>query len=705
MTSSRQWTAGLLFVLAVYLHNTLPALTMMPRVNVDEPWLMERAYQVMRTGIPSQPMLGLHHAYLLQVGYGYVLALWMMLTGVGLFQARLLGVLLGLGIIAMVASIGRRTIDPVTGLGAALFLALDSNFLGGVRNARTDIPSLFFATGALAAYVAGRQRSRTAWFVCSGASLGLAVLCHGNAFWTGIVLLGWYVLDRGFRVLVAPDGYALLGGLSLTLGPYLAVVLARWRELQVQIGNFAADRVPGWRPSFVLHQMTLEIQRYRGWYFGLITNAVPNPLLRAFQLATLAGILALGVRVAASRGSSDPRGPARLLILVLGSVVIFGGFINNKVPVYMPHLLVGFALAAGFAVSETAMLVSGALARGLAARGASPTAFGRLGLVALLLLFSYGAAGVAYYEKWYSTVRKSELVPYEATAATLRTLVPAGPKYLYASPQFWPPFHDEPGTTFYSYAAASPIESGSGAALAGAGDDRPVFLVVDELQWLPELTGATSSTSGWQRGWINFIEQRCALDGVALGTAHGTMALYRCALAGPAPRQTAETPRIVGGTIEYTIAERVMTQTTAELARWARYEDQRRTATAHPEVRPTESGLRISGTGWPGIVKMFEASPGDRYLVRTETKQTRDGDLLYLGTWQRPQVRSLAGASSSGIPAPLLREPWFPRDRAFVATMPPVRVAVYSEAPETDFVISALEISRLRPVSAADARR
>src|SRR5260370_22100466 len=185
---SGRWSILLAFVVVVYLLNTIPLLTMMPRVNVDEPWLMERAYQVMRTGVPSQPMLGLHHAYLLQVGYGYLLAGWMALTGVGLFQARLLGVLLGLGIILMVASIGRRTIDPVTGLGAALFLALDSNFLGGVRNARTDIPSLFFATGALAAYVAGRTSTRKTWFLCAGACLGFAVLCHGNAFWVGFVL-------------------------------------------------------------------------------------------------------------------------------------------------------------------------------------------------------------------------------------------------------------------------------------------------------------------------------------------------------------------------------------------------------------------------------------------------------------------------------------------------------------------------------------
>src|SRR5262249_33476903 len=211
----RTSTVAFLLVLVVYLHNTLPRLTMMPGVNVEEPWLMERAYQVMRTGIPSQPMLGLTHAYLLQVGYGYLLAGWMTLAGVGIFQARLLGVLLGLGIIAIVASIGRRTIDSAAGVAAALFLALDSNFLGGVRNARTDIPSVFLVAAAFAAYLAGRRRSRPAWFACSGACLGLAMLCHGNAFWAGIILAAWYVLDYRSRVLTTPHGHAFVGGLLI----------------------------------------------------------------------------------------------------------------------------------------------------------------------------------------------------------------------------------------------------------------------------------------------------------------------------------------------------------------------------------------------------------------------------------------------------------------------------------------------------------
>src|ERR1700730_9090143 len=50
----RWWWGGLAFVVLVYLHNTIPHLTAMPRVNVDEPWMMERAYQVLLTGLPAQ---------------------------------------------------------------------------------------------------------------------------------------------------------------------------------------------------------------------------------------------------------------------------------------------------------------------------------------------------------------------------------------------------------------------------------------------------------------------------------------------------------------------------------------------------------------------------------------------------------------------------------------------------------------------------
>jgi 4-amino-4-deoxy-L-arabinose transferase-like glycosyltransferase len=676
----RSYLIALAGVALVYLHNTLPHLTMMPRVNVDEPWLMERAYQVLRTGVPAQPMLGLKTAYLLQVGYGYLLAPWLGVFGVGLFQARLFNVVMGLGTVLLVASIGRRTIDPVAGLTAAALLALDSNFLGGARNARTDLPSVFFITAALAAYIVGRQRSRAWWFAVSGASLGVAGLVHGNAFWAGIILFAWYLLDYGVAGVATSFGYWFAGGVLLTFGPYLATVLARWHDVSVQIGNFAGDRVPAWRPSVVLHQAALEAGRYRGWYFGLVTNGVPNPLLWTFEVLTIAGVLLLFVRavIGARRTDADQKGAVRLLIQAAGAAVIFAGFINNKVPVYMPHLLIGFALAGGFAVSELT--------------GFLPT----FRYIGPLFVVVYAVAGVAYYEKWYSTAAKSELVPYESTEATLRLLAPPGAKYIYASPMFWTPFHDAAGTEFYSYAEAQPVEHDGLVTLAGANDDKPIVLLVDELQWLPELTaGVSQPATSWQRDWVSFIETHCALGAVAYGTAHGTIAEFECSLrtavhAGP--------PRIIGGAAEYRVADAVLRQDASQLAGWTKYDDPRRSATAQPSVMLSAGSLRISGTGWPGIVKMFDATPGETYLVQTDTSMTREGDLLYLGTWQQPQVKSLSGASSSGIPAPFVSQPWFPHDRAFIATAPQARVLVYSEAPSTNFVIDSLEIFTLAPV-------
>jgi hypothetical protein len=628
---------------------------------------------VWTTGVPSQPMLGLKTAYLLQVGYGYLLAPWLGVLGFDIFQARLFGVVLGLGILVLTATLGRRLLDPITGVAAALFLASDSNFLGGVRNSRTDIPAVFFAVAALTAYVIGRQTSRRRWFFLSGASLGLAVLCHGNAFWAGLILLVWFALDHGRRALLVPFGYWMTAGAAATFGPYLLVVLMRWQDVQVQIANFAGDRVPGWQLSFLAHQVLREAERYRSWYFGLVTNAVPNPLLWAFQAATAAGMLALALRI-------RREGAQRVLILAAGAAFIFAAFINNKVPVYLPHVLVGFALAAGFAVSEGARLLP---ARASAA-------------AAMIVLASYGAASVLYYEKWYASVRKTELVPFEVTADTLRTLVPPGPKYLYASPQFWTPFHDEKDTAFYSYAAAHPIEGAAGVTLAGAGDDRPIFLVVDEMQWLPEITlGVSQPGTDWQRGWVQFIERHCGMDGFAPGTAHGTLALYRCQLRGASPARS--TPRIVAGRTEYDIGEPVLRQTAADLARWPRYDDPRRTAGSQPSrVELTARGLLIAGGGWPGIAYNFAGDVGASYLVRTTTIDTRDGDLLYLGTWRERQMQSLVGSSSSGLPAALIPQPWFPRDRAFVETGPRVQMLVYSEAPRTAFEISALEVYRLR---------
>src|SRR5262249_2954779 len=151
------------------------------------------------------------------------------------------------------------------------------------------------------------------------------------------------------------------------------------------------------------------------------------------------------------------------------------------------------------------------------------------------------------------------------------------------------------------------IAAGGRAALDGADEGHPIVLVIDEYQWLPELVGLTSSTTEWQQTWIAFIEQHCALNAVALGTAHGTLAAYACNLAA---KPSMAAPRLVGGQTTYETGPAVLRQTPDYLAQWKRYDDPRRTAGQEPEVKLTTDGLEVAGTGWPGIQKIFAATPG-----------------------------------------------------------------------------------------------
>jgi 4-amino-4-deoxy-L-arabinose transferase-like glycosyltransferase len=678
VTHSR-WLPGiaLLVVALAYFHNTLPYLTMLPRVNVDEPWLMERAYQVITEGIPNQPMLRLERPYFLQVGYDYLYAPWFAVFGVGMFQARLLSVLLGLGAVLCVYGIGRRVISPEVGVLAAAFLIADSNFLGNARTSRTDMPSVFFAVLALYTFLRGRDERRAVWHVVAGASTGLAMLCHGNAYWVVVILTSWYLITYGVKAFVQPPLYWCALGGTLTFGPYLAIVAANWAEVQVQIGNFAGDRAPGLSPATIWGHMQREVERYRGWYFGLITNDVPNPFLLAFQAAAAAGLAFVTVRVTRPEQRTAY---ALLATLSVGLMVIFAGFIPNKAHVYMPNIVVGFALAA----AALLVAVSGRITRRSVA------------LVAALAI-TYGVASMAYYHRWYASQRKSELTSYEAVARAVELLVPPGPKDVFASPNLWVPFHADPGVTFVAYTGATPRQHDSGYALDGFGRGRPIYLLVDESEWKTVATDpAGGYTQEWREAWAGYITNQCAVRGIAYGSAYGNLVSYECS---NEQRPVASEPFIAGDEQRYRLGPPVWAPDDEELAALPRYEDPRRTAAAPPAiVEVVDDAVRIAGSEWPGIETHLQVTPGQSYVLLADAEGAVPGDIAFLGRWDAPQVTTLFGAGSAGFFLPLAETTWFPGDRAFVATAPHVWLRIYSEAPHADFRLRSIALHTLEPI-------
>ena len=670
--------AALLVVALAYFHNTLPYLTMLPRVNVDEPWLMERAYQVITEGIPNQPMLRLERPYFLQVGYDYLYAPWFAAFGVGMFQARLLSVLLGFGAVLCVYGIGRRVISPEVGVLAAAFLVADSNFLGNARTSRTDMPSVFFAVLALYAFLRARDTNRRLWHALAGAAAGLAMLCHGNAYWAVVVLMAWYLITYGMKALVRPPLYWCALGGTLTFGPYLAIVAANWAEVQVQIGNFAGDRAPGLSPAIIWGHMQREVERYRGWYFGLITNDVPNPFLLAFQAAAAAGLAFVTVTSFISREQRTAY--ALLATLGVGLVVIFAGFIPNKAHVYMPNIVVGFSLAAAALLAA----VSGRITQRSVA------------LVAVLTI-TYAVASMAYYQRWYASQRASELTPYEAVERAVEVLVPPGPKDVFASPNLWVPFHADPGVTFVAYTGATPRRHDHGFTLDGFGHGRPIYLLVDESEWKTVATDpAGGYTPEWRESWAGYISHQCAMRGIAYGSAYGNLVSYECS---NEQRPGASEPIIAGDGQRYRLGAPVWAPTGDELAALPRYVDPRRSDGAPSAVvEAVDDAVHIAGREWPGIETHLQVTPGQAYVLLADAEGAQPGDIAFLGRWDAPQVTTLFGAGTAGFFLPLAEARWFPGDRAFIATAPQVWLRIYSEAPHADFRLRSIALHTLERI-------
>jgi 4-amino-4-deoxy-L-arabinose transferase-like glycosyltransferase len=669
-------------VLLAYLHNTLPYLTMLPRINVDEPWLIERAYQLATTGAPSQPMFLLDEGFLLQPGYSLLLAPWIELFGVGLFQARVLAVLCGLGTLLAIYSLGRQLFGSAVGIVAALLLASDSNMLGVVRMARTDAPAVFFVTVGLALGLRGLLGSRALTAFFGGLATGFAVLCHANSYWVGLIVLGWYLLAYGWRLVLVPSAYAYGAGVLLLLGPYLAIIATNLQEFRDQLERFAIERVPGLSPATIWFHVSQEPIRYRDWYFGLITQELASPILITFQVSAGCGVAYLLWRLWNTRGERPRASPERLAaILTFGSIAIFAAFIPNKALVYMPNLLVGLAIVAALVLVRALQSV--------------PVAFTRLraelhpAVAAFVVLFAL--AGVWVYRDWYAAMQATELRPYEETDAIIADLVPPGAKYLVASPTFWLPFYDQPEVRFVSYTGAGPYDTNDPAILATKPkslfdfpDDRPLYLLIDEVEWRAVLNDQTYDRF-WREMWISYIRSACAPVRVAFETSHGALTVYRCW-----PDRQKRPTRL-----EYSVRLReyvpgavAWTATAEDMLQWRPY---------RPDTRVGSEGdtVRVTAARGGGIYADVPVEPGMLYLLRAEAEGVQLSDLM--------AVHEI-GANGAPVRSrwlKLVSNDWFPTGMVVQPTTSSLQVYLYSETP-TDFRVRRVELVRLADVRVAD---
>ncbi len=129
--------------------------------------------------------------------------------------AKLPSALCGLGVILLVAWLGRRmTGDPFTGVLAMFVMATSIYFIKYAARAMTDVPFTLFFLAAVCAWLLGEDDPR--WFLAAGAFAGLAQLTRAMAGLSIPLLFAVDMLvNRGGDRLALPDR----GGCSRLLPP------------------------------------------------------------------------------------------------------------------------------------------------------------------------------------------------------------------------------------------------------------------------------------------------------------------------------------------------------------------------------------------------------------------------------------------------------------------------------------------------------
>ena len=196
----------------------------------DEPWHLGWVMGLLREGRFTD--------YLMYYGghdvqrYYAPMALWLSVTGVGFWQARLFSFAVTLAVAAVGGLAAGRLYGRSAGWIAALLLFASANVLIGAR-IRHDAGLALAIALAVWLYAEGIRRERRSWHVLAGVAAGLGWFAHYHAIIFGFgLLIGLYlprwIADRGSRR--ALDGAAFgLGGLIgaaavvwLQIAPHLA---------------------------------------------------------------------------------------------------------------------------------------------------------------------------------------------------------------------------------------------------------------------------------------------------------------------------------------------------------------------------------------------------------------------------------------------------------------------------------------------------
>jgi 4-amino-4-deoxy-L-arabinose transferase-like glycosyltransferase len=515
--------------LVVFCAVSLRHLDVVPPVYEDEPWQASVGYKLATQGVfGSDLFAGFYHMeqhyYAFMPLHPLLLAVDFRLFGVGLQQARLEAVVMGLATLVLTFSLGSRLFGLWVG-SLALFLlvfvrwtGLTYEQLSGIplldlsRIARYDVLVPVLGLSALHLYVSARRGQALALYGAAGALAGLAGLAHlYGAFWLPALLV-LTIWDRGRRGLGRPLACLLVGFVLVWL-PYLAYVASGLPDFLGQTRSYVQEgRFGLLDPAWYARNLLGEPRRYGPGLgpFGLAW------LVRVGFWSAAAGLplslVALALRAVRQR---DVAARALLVpLVVIGT--LFGLLISLKLVNYTLTLLPLAALSAGWGFAA-------------AWRRLQTQAAGRLGRLALVgLLVLIGAEGA--WRIGTLEAAAASATPYPQLIDRVRQHIPRGGRIL-ALHRYWFGLEDHDVRSF-----AVPLRLTEGALLTDplsldAALDRvdPEIVLIDDRMRavVGEPPPAASRDEQAAQFWSWMGRRQARLLDRIVDPTYGTFDVYR----------------------------------------------------------------------------------------------------------------------------------------------------------------------------------
>lgn len=498
-------------------------LATVPVPEGDEAFTLQVPYEMLYRGKLALPMLryldgnieNSWHSYI--PGYFVLLATFQKIFGFGLVQGRAFNLMTAALTLLMVYLLGRRLFDWRAGLVSAVLLVGDTVFFERSRLLRDDYAAAAFALLAFYLYEIAEERKGARFYVASGLAAGAGVMCHTNMLYM-IAAIGLLILMReGWRALASSKLY-IFGASALAVMAYEIVYdLIDFKNFSLQNrGDDVHFRILA---GGLWQNLLEERLRYLKWYSGsMIFPELPQTTLRIFQLLTVAAIIYLAFALVRrfKHGSvlSDPR--ARLVVVMLVSVMFHALIVSQKRIFYLAHIVPWFALAAGVMLRDL-LDWTGRLrhAQWPQARLVHRAAVAAVTLAAVGYTFQL----VSQSHRYLVEVNNANLASFDEFTRVIRDIVPEGVcPVAVKNPSVWLAFPEQ-DRCFASIESRTKAQAYSDIA----GKD---FALITRLNALPE--SAENTTSNYH------------LIGEMSNTPYGNLIIY---YTGTDPRYLALKPK------------------------------------------------------------------------------------------------------------------------------------------------------------------